>query len=69
MKIYVNDISVELAAGMTVRHALIAALGTQASLEQLSVSDKWGNRVGLDGALIEGDRIEAVDGLPGDEHE
>lgn len=69
MKIYVNDISVELAAGMTVRHALIAALGTQASLEQLSVCDRWGNRVGLDGALIEGDRIEAVDGLPGDKHE
>lgn len=68
MEIYVNDIRVELAKGMTVRHALIAAFGPQTSFEHLSARDRWGNLVALDGALSEGERIEAV-AISGDKHD
>ena len=51
MRVYVNGQPVELAPGMTVRHALIAA----GLLELLAAGqkpyDRWGNEVGLDGAL------------------
>jgi hypothetical protein len=57
MKVYVNDIAVDVLAGMTVRHALISA-GLLKEIEELKeVFDEWGNRIGLDGALSEGAKI------------
>ena len=58
VEIRVDDVRVSLAAGMTVRHALIAAgriaevlAGTR------KARDRWGNELGLDGALGAGDEI------------
>lgn len=68
MLIYVNDIQVELLPGMTVRHALIAALGAQSGSGIISVRDGWGNTIGLDGALRDGERIKAVMAGNGDEN-
>jgi hypothetical protein len=60
MEIYVNDIPVEIMPGMTVKHALISAgLFNDADSIQ-SVCDKWGNEIGLDGELTEGERIYVV---------
>jgi len=57
MNVYVNDEMFELLPGMTVRHAIVAA----GLLEQVgagkSVYDQWGNQIGLDGALSEGEKI------------
>ncbi len=51
MRVYVNQQPVEVAPGMTVRHALLAA----GLLDRLRAGqkphDEWGNEVGLDGAL------------------
>jgi len=41
---------------MTVHHALLAA-GCRGKLEKLVVRDQWGNEVGLDGALHEGQKL------------
>ena len=41
---------------MTVRHALISA-GLLQEIGSKKVYDEWGNEVGLDGALAEGNRI------------
>ncbi len=57
MKVYVNRRPVELLAGMTVRHALIAA-GLLGEVEQgLKVYDEWGNEVGLDGGISAGVKL------------
>lgn len=56
MKVYVNDMEVVLLPGMTVRHAITAA-GLMSKIRQSEVRDAWGNLVGLDGALSEGERI------------
>ncbi len=57
VKVYVNDILLEMLPGMTVRHALIKA-GLLAEIEKSKkVYDEWGNELGLDGALSEGIRI------------
>lgn len=57
MKVYVNEQSVEIFPGMTVRHALLSLN----LLDELSrgkrVYDQWGNEVGLDGELSEGAKI------------
>jgi hypothetical protein len=57
MKVYVNQESVDLLPGMTVKHALIAA----GLLKEIGASkkayDEWGNELGLDGALCEGMKI------------
>ena len=57
MRVYVNDHPVDLARGMTIKHALIHS----GLLKELEVSkrvyDEWENEVGLDGALDEGMRI------------
>ena len=57
MRVYVNDIPVDILPGMTVKHALISA----GLLEEIEASkrtfDEWGNEIGLDGALAEGERI------------
>jgi hypothetical protein len=60
MKIYVNDKPVEILPGMTVKHALISAelLNDADSIKR--VCDKWGNEIGLDGELTEGERIYVV---------
>ncbi len=52
MRVYVNDTSVDLLPGLTVRHALMAA-----KVDGHTVRDQWGNEVGLDGALTEGMRL------------
>jgi hypothetical protein len=57
MNVYVNERKVDVLAGMTVRHALMASgLLTQVE-EGKSVYDEWGNYIGLDGALSEGEKI------------
>ena len=56
MKDYVNDIPVDVLAGMTVRHALIGA-GLLGEIGQKKAYDEWDNEIGLDGALREGMRI------------
>jgi hypothetical protein len=57
MEVYVNDKSVQVLPGMTVKHALVR----ESLLEELErgkkVYDEWGNELGLDGALSEGMRI------------
>jgi hypothetical protein len=51
MRVYVNRKPVDLAPGMQVRHALIAAGQMAAIAAGLKVYDEWGHEVGLDGAL------------------
>jgi hypothetical protein len=58
MKIWVNEHPVELVEGMTVRHALIQLDLLQAVEQGHQVFDEWGNRVGLDGVVAEGQRFE-----------
>jgi hypothetical protein len=57
MTVYVNERPVEILTGLTVRHALIGA-GLLGELEASKrVFDEWGNELGLDGALSEGEKI------------
>ncbi|HET6419241.1 MAG TPA: hypothetical protein VFG19_03735 [Geobacteraceae bacterium] len=57
MRVYVNDIVVDLLPGMKVRHALAGA-GLLGEIGRgKKVFDEWGNEVGLDGALSDGARI------------
>lgn len=56
MKVYVNDESVYILPGMTVKHALIKA-GLLDEIGRKKVFDEWGNEIGLDGGLSEGMRI------------
>jgi len=57
MKVYVNDISVDVLPGMAVKHILIHA-GLLKEIEGLKkVYDEWGNELGLDGGLSEGMKI------------
>lgn len=58
MEIWVNDQSVKLAKGMTVRHALIQLDLLKSVEEGRRVFDEWGNEVGLDGTVEEGQRFE-----------
>ncbi|MBI5484083.1 MAG: hypothetical protein HY888_06440 [Deltaproteobacteria bacterium] len=57
MRVFVNGKEITLAKGMTVRHAISALSGAAADSVNWNVSDRWGNSVGLDGALQEGDCI------------
>jgi hypothetical protein len=52
MRVTVDGTEVELLPGMTVRHAILARYGTDD--ENLSVTDRWGNLVGFDGAVSDG---------------
>jgi len=61
MKIWVNDQPVDLLEGMTVRHALIQSDLLGAVEQGQRVVDEWGNQVGLDGAVEEGQRFEVKD--------
>jgi len=57
MRVYVNETSVDLWPGMTVKHALIQA-GLLPEIESgRKIYDAWGNEVGLDGALTAGEKI------------
>jgi hypothetical protein len=57
MRVFVNRKPVDLAPGMQVRHALIAAGQMAAIAAGLKVYDEWGHEVGLDGALAGGMKI------------
>jgi hypothetical protein len=57
MKIYVNDKPVVILHGMTVKHALISTEFFNDVDSIKRVCDKWGNEIGLDGELTEGERI------------
>jgi len=57
MRVYVNDIPVDILPGMTVKHAIIRA-GLLKEVESLKhVFDEWGNEIGMDGALSVGEKI------------
>lgn len=58
MNVYVNDQEVNLAQGMTVKHALIAAGLIDVIKQGKKVYDETGNEIGLDGALTEGAKIQ-----------
>ncbi len=57
MRVYVNNESVYLLPGMTVRHALIQADLFKRLDEGQQVYDEWGNEIGLDGAISDGEKI------------
>jgi hypothetical protein len=62
MRIFVNDREMEIARGMTVKHALTQA-GLLAEIRAArKVFDEWGNEVGLDGALSEGMKLYVTKG-------
>jgi hypothetical protein len=58
MKLWINNQPVDLLEGMTVRHALIQADLVKETEKGKKVYDEWGNEVGLDGAVGEGQRFE-----------
>ncbi|MCU0580363.1 MAG: hypothetical protein MUF69_12610 [Desulfobacterota bacterium] len=58
MPIWVNDQPVLLLPGMTVRQALMQLDLLGAIEEGRRVFDEWGNQVGLDGTVEEGQRFE-----------
>jgi hypothetical protein len=58
MKLWINNQPVDLLEGMTVRHALIQADLIKEIEKGNKVYDEWGNEVGLDGAVEEGQRFE-----------
>jgi hypothetical protein len=64
MKVYVNNQEVNLAAGMTARHAITAAGLIDAVKSGKKVYDEMGNEIGLGGSLTEGARIHICDGRP-----
>jgi hypothetical protein len=57
MRVYVDDVPVDLPAGMTVKHALIHARLLKEIEASKKVYDEWGNEMGLDGALSEGMKV------------
>jgi len=60
VRVLVNSTAVTLTSGMTVRHALTALTGEAPAAADWDIRDQWGNRLGLDGALRDGDRIEVL---------
>lgn len=57
MKVFVNNLEISLFPGMTVKHALIGAGLLDKVMAGKKVFDEWGNELGLDGALTEGNKI------------
>ena len=57
MKVYVDSREVVLSPGMTVKHALRQAGRLSKSQKPQTVYDEWGNEVGLDGELSEGEKL------------
>jgi hypothetical protein len=62
MRIFVNDQEVEIARGMTVKHALSQAGLLGEIKASKKVFDEWGNELGLDGALSEGMKLYVKEG-------
>lgn len=61
MTVYVNDTPVKVFAGMSVKHALIAydmETYAAATRSEVEVTDARGLRVGLEGAIHEGARLQ-----------
>ncbi|MCX8023004.1 MAG: hypothetical protein N2745_09565 [Syntrophorhabdaceae bacterium] len=57
MRVFINGEPVELIPGMTIKHALIF-LNLLNEIERgKKVYDEWGNEVGLDGEVSEGERF------------
>jgi len=60
MKVYLNDIPVDLLPGMTVQHLLVSA-GLLHEIEQgKRIVDEWGNEIGLEGELTGGEKVFLV---------
>ncbi len=57
MIVYVNNKAVEILHGMKVRHALINAEILKEGFSIKAITDEWGNEIGMDGELSEGDKI------------
>jgi len=57
MRVFVNQIPIDMVPGMTVKHALISGGLLKEIDRSKKVYDEWGNEVGLDGALSEGMKI------------
>ena len=57
MKVYVNNREVDLAPGMTVKHALTAAGLIDMIKQGKKVYDEMGNEIGLGGELTEGAKV------------
>jgi hypothetical protein len=57
MKVFVNNQEISLPPGMTVKHALIGVNLLDEVMAGKRVFDEWGNELGLDGALTEGNKI------------
>ena len=57
MRVYVNDRPVDLAPGMSVRHALIGLDFLDELKKGKKVYDAGGHEIGLDGALTDQERI------------
>ena len=57
MRIWLNDLPIDLIQGMTVRQALIQADLLSTIEKGGKVLDEWGNEVGLNGALEDGSRL------------
>lgn len=57
MRVFVNGDPIELAPGMTVRHAVLRAGITAEQMRSVRIFDEWDNEVGLSGGLAEGDRL------------
>ncbi len=57
MKVFVDDKSIHVLPGMTVKHALILTGVLKEIENSKKVYDEWGNEVGLDGALSEGIKL------------
>lgn len=59
MRVFVNDMEITLAEGMTVRHAITALAGKSVDISSWVAHDRWGNAIGLDGSLRDGECIKA----------
>ena len=57
MRVFIDGEPIALAPGATVRHAILAFNRGSGREEEPRVFDPWGNEVGLDGELSEGDHL------------
>ncbi len=57
MKVFVNNQEISLLPGMTVKHALIGVNLLDEMEKGKKAYDEWGNELGIEGALTEGNRI------------
>lgn len=67
MRVYVNQIPVDVLPGMTVRHALVNAGLLKEVKGSKKIYDEWGNELGLGGELIDGMKIYVKERLERDE--